>query len=155
MERSEFNKIKNYVLTGYRHCKNVFTTGFETEEAFQVYKNLCQNHVDFCNFWCNKLQPKFGWLQYKRKKEYESLYKMCELTVVDLSGTIQGFQAMLDKQSEEEEAIAAIETRLRVEHAIAVELRDADHTKRLELSRVHPIGYSINREKINDDKNDI
>lgn len=155
MERSEFNKIKNHVLAGSRYCNSVYSKGLESVMQFQAFKKLCQNYVDYCNLWCNKLQPKLGWLQRTRKLQYKELYVLCELSINKLAGLISEFQGMLDKQAEEEEALAMIEARVRLEHAIAVELRDADHTKRLELSRVHPIGYSINREKINDDKNDI
>jgi hypothetical protein len=105
-----------------------------------------------CNFWCNSIKPTFGWLQYNKMKHHNELYFVCEYSVKMLSGMVTEFQALLDKQAEEAEAISMIEKRAHVEHSIAMEMRDIDHNNRLEASRKNPIGYNynINKENNND-----
>lgn len=150
MERLELNIIKDNIMSGCRYCQKIYNNGLTSVSQFNTFKNLCQNYVDYCNFWCNKLQPKLGWLMYNRMKQYNELYALCELGVKSLSTMISEFQAMLDKQAEEDEAMSMIETRARVEHAIAMELRNSQ----IKVVKQHPIGYCINRSEnneINDD----
>ena len=144
MDRNKLNKLKDHLLSGVNYCKIVYNGGLETAAQFYTFKALCQNYVDFCNYWCNSMKPALGWLQYNKMKQHNEFYNMCELAVLELKNMIAEFQSILDKQAEEAETMAMLEARARVEHAVAVELRDADHKNRLELSRVHPIGYCIN-----------
>lgn len=143
MDRIQVNILKTKLMDGYRFCMRVYEGGIESTDQFSSFENLCQNYVDMCNFWCDELKPLFGYIQYDRMKKYKDVHRVCEFTVGSLNVILQGFNAMLDKQAEEAEAIAAIEKRLRIEHKIALELKEEQN----QIAKTRPIGYCINREK--------
>jgi hypothetical protein len=84
MERNKLNKLKDHLLGGVNYCKNVYNGGLETAAQFYTFKALCQNYVDFCNYWCNSMKPTLGWLQYRKMKQHNEFYNMCELAVLEL-----------------------------------------------------------------------
>lgn len=144
INRNELNLIKNKTMAAYRYCQRVYNNGIESPAQFNIFKKLCQNHIDYCNFWCNKLKPTLGYIQYNQMKMYKEYYALCELTVLGLASIISEFQAILNKENEEADAIRMIETRARIEHSIAMDMRDKDHDKHLEVFHKRPIGYNIN-----------
>jgi hypothetical protein len=138
------NQIKTNVVASYKYCKKVYTGGIETPAQFDTFVNLCQNHLDKCNYYCNVVKPTFGILQYKRYKDYKSIRNICADTVNDISDILVNMQAQFDKQQEEAEAYAQLESRLRFEAAIAYNIKEQESKNQLNKTLSRTIGFKQN-----------
>lgn len=139
--KTEVNTIKTYIMNSFRYCKRV-SEGIESMEQFDVFVNLCQAHVDNCNFWCNKLKPTIGILQPTKKKLYENLYVACDYTVDRLKDIINIYKESFEKAKEEAEMQMQLELSARINNEIAIECKDNEYKKLKESRR--PIGFKIN-----------
>ena len=139
--KAEVNAIKTYIMNSFRYCKRI-SEGIESVEQFDIFVNLCQSHVDNCNFWCNKLKPTIGILQPNKKSLYENLYIVCSYTVDKLGDIINTYKKSFEKAKEEAEMQMQLELSARINNEIALEYRDKEHKKIKESRR--PIGFKIN-----------
>ena len=139
--KTEVNTIKTYIMNSFRYCKRV-SEGIESMEQFEVFVNLCQSHVDNCNFWCNNLKPTIGILQPNKKSLYENLHVVCSYTVDKLKDIINTYKESFEKAKEEAEMQMQLELSARINNEIALEYRDNEYKKLKESRR--PIGFKIN-----------
>lgn len=139
--KTEVNAIKTYIMNSFRYCKRV-SEGIESMEQFEVFVNLCQSHVDNCNFWSNKLKPTIGILQPNKKNLYENLHVVCSYTVDRLKDIINTYNDSFEKAKEEAEMQMQLELSARINNEIALEYKDNEY-KKLKESRC-PIGFKIN-----------
>lgn len=144
------NNYKTRLFRDFNFCKRVFNGGIETEIQLQIFTNLCQAYVNNCNHICKQAKPKLGILQHNKYKYYKSLEHLCGDTVACLSDLINSIKATFDKANEEAEMYEQIETRMRIEAAIARDIKEEDRQR--QRAGVKPIGFGsiIN---INDDNN--
>ena len=139
--KAEVNAIKTYIMNSFRYCKRI-SEGIESMEQFDVFVNLCQAHVDNCNFWCNKLKPTIGILQPNKKNLYRNLYGVCSYTVDRLKDIINIYKESFEKAKEEAEMQMQLELSARINNEIALEYKDNEYKK---LKESHnPIGFKIN-----------
>lgn len=125
MDKYEVNKIKDYVMMSLRFCEQVYEGGFDSYEQFQAFNQMCANHVDMCNTWCKRVKPRLGRLNCKRWKLYMDLRNCCAYTVECMNGWLADWQGMYDKTMEELKFKQQLEERCRLEHQIAIEIKDA------------------------------
>lgn len=111
-------------------------------EQFNVFINLCQAHVDNCNFWCNKLKPTIGILQPNKKNLYENLRGVYSYTVDKLNNIINMYNESFEKAKEEAEMQMQLELSARINNEIALEYRDNEYKNIKETRR--QIGFKIN-----------
>lgn len=146
------NQIKTNVVAGYNFCKKVYNGGIESPEQFDAFVNLCQNYLDICNNYCSIVKPTFGILQYNRYKDYHSVRNMCVDTVNEINDILTGLQTQFDKQQEEAEAYAQLETRLRIEATVAFDIKENERQRQMKLAK-KPMGFGciidINKENDN------
>lgn len=150
LDRTDLNTVKDYIMKSYRFCKRIYNAGITTTDQFQSFTQLCQNHLDNCNFWCHKFKPKVELIQRKRTALYKDLHYACKYTVENINDMLKEWQATLDKQLEDNAIAAQIEMRARIEHELAIEYKDAMTEKA--RSERRPIGFNV--EQINNDIND-
>lgn len=147
------NNHKTRLLRDFNFCKKVFNKGIETDIQLQSFTNLCQAYVNNCNHLVKQTKPVLGILQYKKHKEHKSLEQLCIDTVGDLGGKISSAKEAFDKAKEEAEMYEQLETRLRIEAAVALDIKEQERLRQLEGVK-KPIGFGniieINNVDINE-----
>jgi hypothetical protein len=146
------NQIKTNVVAGYKYCKKVYNGGIESPEQFDAFVNLCQNYLDSCNHYCGIVRPTFGILQYKRYKDFKSVRNICADAVNEINNILTGLQAQFDKQQEEAEAYAQLESRMRFEAAVAYDIKEQEKQHIREESQKRQVGFIINKNEDNTDE---
>lgn len=141
--KSEVNCIKTYIMNSFRYCKRL-SEGIETTEQFEAFINICQIHVNNCNFWCNKIKPKIGIIQRYKKQMYDNLHSVCSYTVEELSNIINMYNESFAKAKEDAEMQMQLELSARINNEITLEYRDRELQKLKETRR--PIGFQINND---------
>jgi hypothetical protein len=142
------NNYKSSLMESYRYCIDVYNEGFDTVDQFYSFKQLCQLHVDRCNFYYKKLKPKFGKLQWRQYKLLKDIETAAKYTVNELSSLINGWADNYEKAVEEAKLMAKAEEQLRLEHKIAMEFRAVQKKKdKKELKSTKPIGFKVTTEK--------
>lgn len=139
--QAEVNNIKSYIMNSFRYCKRL-SEGIETTEQFEAFTNICQIHVNNCNFWCNKLKPRLGFIHRDKKRLYNSLYNTCDYTVDSLSNIISIYNESFEKAKETAEMQLQLEMGARINSEVAIEYRDKELQKLKEARK--PIGFKIN-----------
>lgn len=124
MDRVIVNQLKDKVMMSGRYLEQVFETGFETYEQFQSFCNMCENHVDMCNFYCKKLKPRIPFLQRKQFKLYDNFKTGCAWSVDIINELLRSYQSTYDAAIEEAKVKAQLEERIRLEHEIAIEYQN-------------------------------
>lgn len=143
-DRTELNRVKTYIMNSFRYCKRVYDGGIETKSQFISFTQLCQNHLNNCNFWCQKFEPKIKFIPSYKKLLYDNLLTTCAYTVETINEMLQEWQLILDKQNEQAELASQIEMRARIEHELAIEYKDIMTNKIKNDSK--QIGFNINNE---------
>jgi hypothetical protein len=146
------NNHKTRLLRDFNFCKKVFNKGIETDIQLQSFTNLCQAYVNNCNHITKQTKPVLGILQYKKHKEHKSLEQLCIDTVADLSGKISSTREALDKVKEEAEMYEQIETRMRIEAAVAFDIKEQERLRQMAGIK-KPIGYGHIIDINNDNNN--
>lgn len=154
MKNINVNQLKDVVMRNYRFCDKVYNTGFERYEQFESFIKLCENHVDYCNYWCSKLKPIIPFLQLKKFKKYKDFRYACAYTINLIKDKIDEYNESYKKQVEESELLSQIETRARIEHEINLEYRDFDTKSQLDSIRNKKIGF-LNKNNDNDEQKNI
>lgn len=144
--------IKTKLVAGYNYCKKIYRGGINTPEQFEVFINLCEAHINNCNYYCAQLKPMFGIFQFKRYTDYCALHNICGDTVAELNEIINGLNIFIQKQKEENEAYAQLETRLKFEAAVAYDIKEAERKQTLKNVCKRPIGFIINTNNTNDNE---
>lgn len=138
-------EYKNSIMNSYRYCLKVYDTGFDNIDQFESFKQLCQNHVNICNFYHDRIKPIFGKIQYKRYKLYNDFKSAASFTIEDLSDILTAWQDSYNQAIEEAKAKTKIEEQLRLEHEIALEYREIQHKNdRNAYKKTSPIGFKTN-----------
>ena len=143
MNRKTVNDYKTSIMESYNYCIKIYNDGFESLDQFYSFKQLCQLHVDRCNFYYKKVEPKFGILQYNRYKMTKELKFMSLNTINELSNLLNTWYDNYEKMIEEAKLAAKAEEQLKLEHEIAMEYRDVQRKKdKKELKKTKPIGFN-------------
>ena len=143
----EINDLKTYIMRSYRYCIKVYET-IEDESHFETWFNLCNAHVNSCNFLLKKTKPLFTFINTKYVKTYKEFKSICEYTVGSIQSTIDEYLIEKNKANEEMEAYRSLETKARLEYELAIEYKEAELQNQKSLHQQNPIGFSSN--KIND-----
>jgi hypothetical protein len=149
--------LKTKVMNNYRFCERIYNGGFEDQIQFVVFKELCQNHLDLCNFWYNKKQPKLWFITkyfpIQQTKEYIDLWLTCSYTVEQISNMINTTQESFNKMSEIEELKEQLEIKMHIENSIVKQIKENDIKELHEELKQNPIGF--NSPIYNDEENEI
>lgn len=141
MDREILNQLKTKVMTSYRFIGDVFDGGIDDYDQFQSFTNLCENYLDLCNFWCECIKPKYGWLQYQQMMMYRDLYETCFFTINDVNQMLSSWKSMYDAEVEESKQRAQYEERMRLEQDLAMEFRDRQYEYDKNKSKMKQIGF--------------
>jgi hypothetical protein len=123
----------------------------ETPRQFEIFTKLCQIHVRNCNYWCNKIKPKIGFIQRGKKRLYDNLYNACDYTIDSLSDIINMYNESFEKAKETAEMQLQLEMSARINNEVATEYREQELQKLREARR--PIGFQINYDDNDTTKN--
>lgn len=150
MKRKDYVKlhalfVKGEIMNAYRYCEKIYNGGLDSYEQFQSFINLCQNFVNICNFNSKNIKPKLGILQPNKWAAYKDVQYTCKFAVDKLNDMISSWQVSYDKSLEDCEMIKQIETRVRIEHQVAIEYREKELEKQKNQLKDRPIGYNINK----------
>lgn len=142
MDRTEFNQLKDKVMTSIRYITEVYEGGLENCDQFESFAKMCENYVDMCNKLCERLKPTLRWVQYRKMKLYKEFHDMCSDTVTDINGFVSDWKCMYDKAVEDAKWKAQLEERCRIEHEIAIEYRKKEEERlRKEEDKRPRIGF--------------
>lgn len=140
--RKMINDSLTKIMNSYDYCLTVYETGFDTVEQFYSFKQMCQNHVDMCNFYYRKCKPTFWKFQYRKYKLSENVKNACLYTISELSSIINDYMDSYDKAVEEAKIKIKTEEHCRLEHEIAMEYKDLQYEHDKELKKKSPkIGF--------------
>ena len=147
MDKVQINKLKDKVMTAGRYLEKVFETGFETYEQFQSFCNMCENHVNMCNTYCQQIKPKIPFLQRRQYKEYDNFRTGCAWSVNIINTLISSWQSNYDATIEESKAVAQLEQRIRLEHEIAIEYQKAIYEENRQNDKKPYCGFVMSKPK--------
>ena len=146
MENRTVNSYKTEIMQGFRFCQRVYEGGIETPEQFDVFTNLCENHVNNCNAICKKIKPKLGIIQYKKYMQYKDFRYTCAYTVNYLNNILSSIQAEYDKAKEIAELQEQLEIKSRIEFELAMEFKEIEQQRQIERRKTKPIGFNVSQE---------
>ena len=138
--KKELNDMKSYIMNSFHYIKKVYNGGIESFSQFNTFSELCQNHVNNCNILCKSIKPTVMYIQFNKTNRYKELRELCAYTVDEIKDMILEWQESYQKHLKELEVINQIETRARIEHKIAIELKESE-LERFKNER-NPIGFN-------------
>ena len=141
MDKRTVSSYKTEIMQGFRFCQKVYEGGIETPEQFDVFTNLCENHVNNCNAICKKIKPILGILQYKKYIEYKDFRYTCAYTVGTLNQILNSIQAEYDKAKEIAELQEQLEIKSRIEFELALEFKELEQARQIEKRKSKKIGF--------------
>lgn len=146
----EINDLKTYIMRSYRYCVKVYET-IEDESHFETWFNLCNAHVNSCNFLLKKTKPLITFINTKYVKAYKEFKSICEYTVGAIQATIDEYLIEKNKANEELEMYRQLEAKARMEYELAMEYKEAELQNQKEIQQQNPIGFS--NKTVNEDDN--
>lgn len=142
--RTQVNNLKTNLTLAYDKIKKVYES-IEDQAHYEAFYNMCQNIVNYCNFWSSKLRPKYYGTAFAnniyRKQTY--LYDTFTLSAIDI---VEKMNSLIDSYTSAEEEIKEkikraeeIEERMRIEKHIADKLREEELVNSKKKSK--PAGF--------------
>lgn len=149
-DRENFNDLKTYIISSYRYCQKVYES-IENDEQYESWFNLCNNHLNNCNFLINAQRPNF--LDIIINRNYVNLFNdfrdSCEFTVESIQGMMNEYNANKTKLDEEIEMFNQLEKKARFEYGLAEEFKEMDIQNKNEYMSKRAIGF-LNKLKEDD-----
>ena len=140
--REYFNDLKTYIISSYRYCQNVYES-IENDEQYESWFNLCNNHLNNCNFLINTRKPNF--LDIIINRNYVNLFNdfrdSCEFTVESIQGMMNEYNANKTKLDEEIEMFNQLEKKARFEYGLAEEFKEMDIQSKNDYMSKRVIGF--------------
>ena len=145
--RKTINDLKTKVITSGRYLEKVYENGLETPEQFQAFVNMCETHVNTCNFFCKKYKPFLWFIPTEKTKIYRNFKAGCAYSVEIINALINTWQSAYDTAVEEAKIRSQLEDRARLEHEIAIEYAEAQYEKNHKIDNKSVIGFKSTIEK--------
>ena len=148
--RAQVNNMKSYLATAYKKIENVFN-GIEEPAHYDAFYSMCQNIINYCNFWSIKLKPKFYGTTFANNvlKTQTYLYDTFTASALDI---VEKMNYLIDTYTTAEEEMKAkikmaedIEERMRIEKHVADKLREEEQKKI--NKKCKPIGFVTTKKK--------
>jgi hypothetical protein len=142
--RKTLNDLKTKVVASGRYLEQVYNTGFDTYEQFQSFINMCENHVDMCNTYCNKYKPTLWFIPTQKTKIYANFRNGCSWSVDIINTLVKSWQTSYEVAMEDAKIKSQIEERARIEHEIAIEYAENQYEKNRKADAKPVIGFKSN-----------
>ena len=148
--RAQVNNVKSYLTVAYEKIENVFNS-IEEPAHYDAFYKMCQNIINYCNFWSIKLKPKFYGTIFANNvlKKQTYLYDTFTASALDI---VEKMNYLIDTYTTAEEEMKAkikmaedIEERMRIEKHVADKLREEEQ-KRIN-KKCKPIGFMTTKKK--------
>ena len=149
--RSQVNNMKSALIAAYEKIEKVFNS-IEEPSHYDVFYKMCQNVINYCNFWSVRLRPKFYGTAFANNilKEQTYLYDTFTTSALDI---VEKMNNLIDIYTTAEEETNAkikmaedIEERMRIEKYIADKLKEEEINNIKKTSK--PIGFVTTKKKI-------
>lgn len=147
--KNNIGDLKTYIMASYRFCKKVYDAGFD-DTHFASFINLCMNHINNCNYICNKYKPMLGIIQYKQYKQHRDIYDVCKYTVDELNDIIGRYKMIMSEQEEQNKFVDQIALKARTEYELSNEFAELEIEKHKSQSLTRPIGFKLNKDNNNE-----
>lgn len=135
------------MMSNLEYMKKVYET-IETPEQWESFTNLCNNHLQYCNVWLKRIEPKLKFIPRQSVKIYKRLYSTAEYTVNEIQNIIYSYNTAMEQQMEELKQLQMLEKRCRIEHEIAIEYQEMQTEKAKKSdAKKKPIGFVIPKKK--------
>lgn len=149
--REQVNNMKSFLITSYEKIEKVFNS-IEEPPHYDAFYKMCQNIINYCNFWSEKLKPRcYGTFFSKNILKNETkLYESFTISAMDI---VEKMNYLIDTYTTAEEEMNAkikmaedIEERMRIEKHVADKLRDEELDDVKKKSK--PIGFLTAKKKM-------
>lgn len=149
--RTQVNNMKSYLTAAYEKIESIFNS-IEEPSHYDAFYNMCQNIINYCNFWSLKLRPKYYGTVFANNvlKTQTYLYDTFTLSALDI---VEKMNYLIDTYTTAEEEMNSkikmaedIEERMRIEKHIADKLRDEELDDVKKKSK--PIGFLTTKKKM-------
>lgn len=150
------NTIKNILNTRVNYILKVYDS-IETDEHYRGFISMCESHLEFANFWQDKLKPKwYEFLNREKHKVYNDYCYFAQDGLNKLQSSINVYNKILQEEAEKEEYINEIKKKLTAEYLISKELQESNDA--LTKKKAPKIGFVTSttkkKRKYNKKKND-
>lgn len=148
--RSQVNNMKSYLAASYEKIEKVFNS-IEESSHYDAFYKMCQNIINYCNFWSMKLKPKFYGTAFANNvlKTQTYLYDTFTASALDI---VEKMNCLIDTYTTAEEEMNAkikmaeeIEERMRIEKHVADKLKEEEQKKL--NKKCKPIGFVTTKKK--------
>lgn len=141
MTRHEQQDKKTYIITAYKKICNTFNT-IETQEHYNIFFNMCNNLMGYCNFWCDTIKPFCLFIPFRFKQYilYKDLYILSMYIMEKLQDMINEYQSIIDSAQAEASKQNDLEERMRLEFNIKTKIEN-EHKQNI-LKKSKPIGFA-------------
>ena len=149
--RSQVNNMKSYLTAAYEKIENVFNS-IEEPAHYDVFYKMCQNIINYCNFWSVELKPKYYDTIFRNAlfKKQSDLYDIFTISALDI---VEKMNNLIDIYTTAEEEMKAkikmaedIEERMRIEKHVADKLKEEE--QKTINKKCKPIGFVTTKKKI-------
>lgn len=155
INRFNLNKTKTILNNGVNYILKVYES-IEEECQYDAFISMCDNYLEYCQFWQKKFKPKFGKLSYTKYKLYLEYVEFAQYTLNKIQNLINQYNTTIQEAAEEEEYINTIRKKLTAEYFISKELQESNDE--LTKKKTPKIGFvtsaSKKKRKYNKKKHD-
>lgn len=148
--RAQVNNMKSYLTAAYEKIERVFNS-IEEPAHYDAFYKMCQNIINYCNFWSIKLKPKYygGTFTNNVFKTQTYLYDTFTASAIDI---VEKMNNLIDTYTiAEAEMNAKIKMAEEIEERMRIEKHVADKLKEEEQKRINkkckPIGFITTKKK--------
>ena len=135
--------MSNDLLMNFCKNRNLKFTTVKTYSAgirkYESFHNMCENIINYCNFWANKLKPRFLFIKNEKYKLYIAFSEAASYVVNELNYMIEAYIGAESHISEQIQKQSEIEERIRIERSVH-ELINKEQ-ENLEKKKSKPIGF--------------
>lgn len=136
--REHSNNAKTYLSAAYEKISKTFE-GIETPDHYNVFYNMCNNVLNYCKTWDERLKPRFKFFEKERWIIYESYTEFAMNTIAKLNEMIDEYTSAEAAANEYAQKYAETEERIRMEKEILERLNKEKEEEIKKESK--PIGF--------------
>ena len=124
MNRSAVNNLKTELLSRMNYIIKIHES-IEEDQQYDAFITMCDNHMQYCQFWADKLKPKWYQLLSKVKKDqYKDYFELAQYTLDRLSAKVNAYKEAVQEAMEQQEYYDTVRRKLETEFIITKELQD-------------------------------
>lgn len=154
MKREIINNLKtqlkirtDYIVKAYESIKE--------EDHYDAFINMCDTHIQFCNFWAARLKRQiFGLRLFKNYRLYNDYMKYAQHTISIIQEKINEYASAFTKCLEDQKFIDDTKKKIETEFLISSEIQDVKYKeiRKNEHKTIKGFGTKTKKRKKTNDK---